>query len=493
VPSIAVDFTETIGRVSPRLYGAGFEHVGASVYGGLWVGEDAPAPTQVGWREDVLELVRRLRPGLLRWPGGNFAQGYHWRDGVGARGLRSTRFDYFWAKPEPNLVGTDEFLQLCYLVGAEPAITVNSRTGAPDEAAGWVEYCNGAGDTAGGQARTLNGHAEPYGVRLWAVGSQSWEIGVEDAARRHVAFGAAMKQVDPSLELVAVGGNPVNQASWDPAMIEQARAYLDLLGAWAFDGVLNVETGVPWDLHYANQATAERLLRTASGAVGRLNELLPERPEAGLLFDGWGIWRQSRQGLQHDYHLGDALVAAVVLHGLQRHGERVRGAVWGNLVNALGLIQATERSCWTTPVYHALKLLRDQHGDEVVRTAVEGPTLDAPGGSAPVRSPRSALPGMPLLDVSATRERARGRYALSVVNRSYSDRQDADLSLAGLPDGIGATAYTLNADDAFATNSAANPRRVEPWEFPIGRLPDTYSFPAHSLTVLVWEETPGLV
>ncbi|HEY3083214.1 MAG TPA: alpha-L-arabinofuranosidase C-terminal domain-containing protein [Chloroflexota bacterium] len=492
MPSIAVDFAETRGTVSPRLYGLGFEHVGASVYGGLWVGDDGPATARLGWREDVFDLAKRLRPGVLRWPGGNFAQGYRWRDGAGARGLRPARFDYFWAKPEPNLVGTDEFLQFCYLVGAEPSITVNTRTGAPDDAAAWVEYCNGGAETSEGLARTLNGRADPYGVRLWALGSQTWEIGAEDAARRHVAFGAAMKKVDPSLELIAVGGNPANQNVWDHLILEHTRAYFDLLGPWAFDGVQTVDTAAPWDLHYANQAAAERLLRVATSAVQRLDELLPERPEAGVFFDGWGIWRQSRQGLQHDYHLGDGLVAAVVLHGLHRLAGRVRGAAWGNLVNALGVIQATERSCWTTPVFHVLKLLRDHHGDEVVRADVDPPTIDAPGGSAPVRSPRPPLPGMPLLDASATRDRARGRYTLSVVNRSYSDRLDVDLSLSGLPPGIGATAHTLNADDAFATNSAANPRRVEPWEFPIGQLPDTYSFPAHSLTVLVWEETPGL-
>src|SRR5688572_13297913 len=119
MPSIQVDFGDALGTISSRLYGVGFEHVGASVYGGAYTGD--MAATHLGWREDVMALAVQLRPGLLRWPGGNFAQGYHWRDGVGARVLRPARFDYYWAKPEPNLVGTDDFLQFAYLIGAEPS------------------------------------------------------------------------------------------------------------------------------------------------------------------------------------------------------------------------------------------------------------------------------------------------------------------------------------------------------------------------------------
>src|SRR5262249_43179272 len=151
-----------------------------------------------------------------------------------------------------------------------------------------------------------------------------------------------------------------------------------------------------------------------------LEELLPDKPGAGVGFDGWGIWRISRQGLQHDYHLGDALVAATVLNGLHRYANRARFASWGNLVNALGLIQATERSAWPTPVAAVLNLSRRFHGDEVVRSSVAGYTpVYAPGGSSPVRPPRPPQADLAVLDISATRDRSAGRYALSVVNRSF--------------------------------------------------------------------------
>jgi alpha-N-arabinofuranosidase len=490
VASISVDFGETVGRVSARLYGVGFEHLGASVYGGFWVGD--AANTTAGWRDDVLALARQLRPGLVRWPGGNFAQHYHWRDGVGPREGRPSAFDYFWAKPEPNRVGTDEFLQLCGLIDAEPSITVNTRTGTPEEAAAWVEYCNGDLASPGGQLRAANGHPEPYNVRLWAVGSQSWELGPEDMARRHAAFAAAMRAADPTIELIAVGGNAANGATWDRALLAGAPGQVDLLGSWAYDGVATVASEDQRDLHYANQASAERLLWTISNAGQVVDEAMLDRIEAGVGFDSWGIWRTSRQGLQHDYHLGDALVAAVVLHGLHRLATRIRFAAWGNLVNALGLIQATQRATWPTAVFHVLKLFRQQHGDEVVRSSVAGPTFFAPEGSSPVRPPRPAQYDLPLLDASATRDRAVGRYCLSIVNRSFDERYEVDLSIAGLPEGLGATVYTLTDYDAFATNTLSYPRRVEPYDVPIGQVGATYSLSPRSVTTFLWDETPGL-
>jgi alpha-N-arabinofuranosidase len=490
VASISVDFGDTVGRITPRLYGLGFEHLGASVYGGFWRGD--AENTTAGWRDDVLHLARQLRPGLLRWPGGNFAQHYHWRDGVGPRESRPTGFDYFWAKPEPNLVGTDEFLRLCQLIDAEPSITVNTRTGTPDEAAAWVEYCNGGAETAGGQLRTANGHPEPYNVRLWAVGSQSWELGPDDMSRRHAAFATAMRAADPTLQLVAVGGNAANGATWDRAMLGGAGEHVDVLGAWAYDGVATVPSGDQRDLYYANQASAERLLWTISNAAQTVDDLLPARTDAGVALDSWGIWRTSRQGLQHDYHLGDALVAGVVLHGLHRLANRARYAAWGNFVNALGVVQATQRATWPSAVFHVLKLFRQHHGDEVVRSSVAGPTFFAPEGHSSVRSPRPARYDVPTIDLSATRDRAAGRYALSVVNRSYDEREEVELSLVGLPEGIGATVYTLTDYDAFATNTLTYPRRVEPYDVPVGQIGATYSLSPRSVTLFVWEETPGL-
>ncbi|TAK21513.1 MAG: hypothetical protein EPO26_14285 [Chloroflexota bacterium] len=496
--SINVDFSVGQGAISSRLYGAGLEHVGASVYGGFWTGPARPGdesrsapPVHIGWREDVLTLARALRPGILRWPGGPFSQSYRWRDGVGPRGDRPLRFDHYWAKPEPNHVGTDEFLDLCRWIDAEPAITVNTRSARPEEAAAWVEYCNGSMLTSAGALRLANGQPNPWNARLWSVGSNNWDMGAPEAARRHNLFARAMRGVDPGIELTAIGGNPSNQSEWDKVVIGQTAEQFRHLGVWAFDGVASVEGDNPEDLFHAHVASAERILWTISNAAYRLDEMMLNGG-AYVGVDGWGIWKQSRQGLQHDYDMSDALIAATVLHGLHRLAPRVGYAAWGNLVNALGLIQATERACWATPVYHIMKMFRDLHGTEATRCTVAGPAVAAPGGNSPVRSSRPPYKGMALIDASASRDVARGRYTLSVVNRSFSDRHDVEIDVKGLPTGIGATSHLLRAESPFAANSAKEPRAIEPFVFPIGQIPREYPFPAHSVTVLIWEETPGL-
>jgi alpha-N-arabinofuranosidase len=172
--------------------------------GRLWVGlaSLAPADSERGWRRDVNDLIRALKPPIVRYPGGNFASQYHWRDGVGERDRRPVRFDRAWSVYEPNDVGTDEFIEWCRLVGAEPYLCVNTGDGTAEEAAAWVEYCNGPADSHYGAIRAANGHAEPYDVIYWGIGNETygnWQhdhVDAETYARECVAFARAMRAAD---------------------------------------------------------------------------------------------------------------------------------------------------------------------------------------------------------------------------------------------------------------------------------------------------------
>ncbi|MBC7218055.1 MAG: hypothetical protein H5U36_07955, partial [Candidatus Caldatribacterium sp.] len=186
--------------------------------GTLWVGYVSMMPINRSWkgmRKDVLSAIRMLRPTILRWPGGNFASNYHWMDGVGPRDKRPPRWDRAWSTWEPNDFGTDEFMELCRFVGAEPYICVNIGTGTPEEAAAWVEYCNGDPSSRYGSLRAENGHPEPYSVRFWGIGNETygnWQIGHVDPetyGKKCLEFVRTMKAVDPNIVLVAVGVNEV--------------------------------------------------------------------------------------------------------------------------------------------------------------------------------------------------------------------------------------------------------------------------------------------
>jgi hypothetical protein len=209
---VRVDGEAIIGPINAYVYGHFVEHLERCVYGGLWTEDGAH------WRDDVLALVKDLRPPLIRYPGGNFASGYHWEDGIGPRPARPRRFDSAWQTWETNQVGTDEFLAYCAEVGAAPFLVVNDGSGTPAEAARWVAYCNEPETGEQGRRRAANGHPAPYAVRLWGVGNEVWgrwqigHTGPAEYAMRLRAFAAAMRAADPTIQIVGVGAKVLTDA-----------------------------------------------------------------------------------------------------------------------------------------------------------------------------------------------------------------------------------------------------------------------------------------
>jgi len=203
--------------------------MGRCIYEGIYE-EGSPLSDQDGNRKDVVEAARRLHVTQLRWPGGNFASGYHWQDGIGPKDCRPTRFNLAWAQPESNRFGTDEFMIACHKVGANPYLCINMGTGTMDEAAAWVEYCNLEGGTYLSDLRKRNGHPEPYGVKLWALGNEifgDWQIGrksLQEYATDAVEFAKVMKAVDPSIVLVACGSG---EPAWDKSILEALVNHVD--------------------------------------------------------------------------------------------------------------------------------------------------------------------------------------------------------------------------------------------------------------------------
>lgn len=454
--------------------------------GRLWIGAASlmPADNVNGWRRDVLELIRGIKPPIIRYPGGNFVSGYHWEDGIGDRDRRPIRYDYAWNVWEPNDVGIDEFMTLCKELDTEPYISVNAGNGTAAEAAAWVEYCNGAANTRYGAMRAANGHPEPYGIRYWGIGNEmygNWQIGHCDAetfARRHVAFAHALRSVDASIVLLGVGDMPDQPGYWLETVTEIAGADVDLMTVHHY-------TDVPSDI---DEATRDALVTACPEHIGRLlddtrrvlDAYGPEGHRIAISFDEWNVAHRG-VGRRQNYALRDGLYAAGMFNAFQARCDSVTMANIAQLVNLLGVIETGPTAAYGTPIYYAFKLYGEHCGDAALAAEVDCDTFDLP---AVANIP--ALEGVPYLSVSATLDATRGVACLAVANRHASDDITAEIALDGVADGAPGRAWELNGPGMDARNTFDAPNRVAIRE--VGEVTAgprfSYTFPAHSVTAL---------
>ena len=440
--------------------------------GALWIGclSLMPADNVGGCRRDVLDSIERINPPNIRWPGGNMASGYHWEDGVGPRDRRMPRWERAWNGWEWNDFGTDEFIAFCRKVGTEPYICVNAGEGNADEAAHWVEYCNGSADTPYGKLRAANGDPEPYRVKYWGIGNEmygDWQLGHLDATKyalKSIEFARAMKAVDPSIKLVGVGVPGDGWGNWNRIVARTAGSYYDYLSVHDYRGLSL------WDSREYNYLSIvgssdweERMLADTSRIVDEAaGKRLP------LAFDEWNVWFPGEK-----YEVRDGLFAAGVMHAMQRLGDRVTMANLAQLVNVLGAIHTTSTQIVETPIYKVFELYSNLCYENRCATQSTGPSFDTPSGR------------LPLLDACATVSADRARLAITVINRDPLRNLPAKLSIKGFSASAQAEIAVLNGPSADSANSFESPNVVGITRAKSNLdLSKPYTFPAHSVTVI---------
>ncbi|MDH7600729.1 MAG: alpha-L-arabinofuranosidase C-terminal domain-containing protein [Armatimonadota bacterium] len=445
--------------------------------GTLWIGclSMMPADNVEGMRRDVLEAIKRIKPPLVRWPGGNMVSGYHWEDGIGPRDKRMPRWERAWNAWEWNDFGTDEYIRFCRLVGTEPYICVNAGEGQADEAARWVEYCNGSPDTPYGRLRALNGHPEPYNVKYWGIGNEmygDWQLGHLDATKyalKSIEFACAMKAVDPSIVLVGVGVDNDSFGNWNSTVAQIAGSYYDYLSVHYYKGPRAKD---PKELTYLNLICAsleiEKMLAATADVVEHNSpKKLP------LAFDEWNIWLP--HGLDSSmYALRDGLFAAGVFHTLHRLCDRVKMANLAQLVNVLGAIQTSMTEVVETPIYKAFELYSNLFEANRLEVNAECNLFDTPAGR------------MPVLDASAAISEDGTKLVLAVINRDPVSDHLAELKISGFKPRACAQVAVLNGPSAFAVNNFGKPEQVTIERKSVDvDFSKPYSFPAHSVTIMV--------
>ena len=373
--------------INRNLYGHFSEHLGRCIYNGVFVGEDSPIPNEKGMRTDVVEALRHIRVPVLRWPGGCFADEYHWKDGIGPKESRKRMVNTNWSGvTEDNSFGTHEFLEFCRQVGCEPYINGNMGSGTVQEMSEWVEYMTSDAISPMAELRRQNGREEPWKIRYFGVGNESWGCGgnmrpsyYADEFRRYQTF--LRNYGENKLYKIACGPN-VDDYTWTDTVMEIAGRYMDAI-------TLHYYTLPNDDWDHKGSALVfdrEEYYRTLRKAL-RMEELLQKHiqimdrrdPEkrVGLIVDEWGAWYDVEPGtnpgfLYQQNTMRDALVAAATLNIFNEHSDRVVMANIAQLVNVLQSVILTEGDKMVkTPTYHVFDLYKEHQDATLVYSQIE--------------------------------------------------------------------------------------------------------------------------
>jgi len=483
---IKIDAERIIGKVDPNIYGHFIEHLGRCIYGGIYE-EGSSLSDERGFRKDVLEAVKNIKCPILRWPGGNFASNYHWEDGVGPKEKRPVRFDLAWGKEETNRFGTDEFIEYCRQVGAEPYICVNIGTGSLDEAIHWLEYCNSTGNTYYAKLRAKSGHPEPYRVKYWGIGNEiygEWQVGHRSAkeyAKVLSEYARFMKVVDPTIKIIAVGAD---DPEWDLEAIKTAGKYIDYISNHQYlgsDDYYDTVASVYW---------IEKRLKILRSVIQIAQPLIKEEERVKIALDEWNVWYRGRSenDFEENYALKDGLFAAGVFITLHKLCRSVTMANLAQLVNVLGAIHTDKQNLYLTPIYRAFELFANHTGEIALDVFVNSETYDIEA-KALLGKRKFKLSNVPYLDASATLSRSKNKLYIAAVNYHLEKDIECPISIEGFSPKKEGKVYELNGPDVMAMNDFNNPEKIRIVDKAIKNISSRFSyvFPAHSATVIELE------
>ena len=450
VGKIVIDMEDVMGDINRNIYGHMFEHVGRAVYDGIWVGEDSSTPNDKGFRKDALQALARLQTPVVRWPGGCFADTYHWQDGIGPKAKRPKRWNLWWEQYETNAVGTDEFVYFCKQLKAEPYLSINVGTGDVKEALSWVEYCNSDKDTELTRQRSANGNAAPFGVRYWGVGNENWGCGglydPEDYAQEYLRYAMYLKHwLWPSkgistvpLELIAAGHTAPD---WNQKFMQKVRGWLPLIDHLSIHHYLRTNPNQPLDQapggpppsgdlqfsdreYYLLVSRVDELKRVVQEAVDMLDYYTAGRKKIGLIVDEWGTWHPQatfQTGFYQQNTLRDAIIAGSAFNFFN---SRCRDITMTNIAQGFNVLQSVVLTngpkIILTPTFHVMEMYAGHQGAKLVRTRVDAPTYEFEDGGRKIA--RSAV------NVSASLKGS--KVLLTAVNEDINRDLEFDVKLS---------------------------------------------------------------
>ena len=484
-------------KINRDIFGQFAEHLGTGIYGGVWVGPNSPIPNVRGIRSDVVQALRALRVPNVRWPGGCFADEYHWREGIGPVSRRPARLNASWGGViEPNSFGTHEFMDFADQIGSEVFLSVNVGSGTVQEAADWLEYLTVDKPTSLANERAANGHPAPYKIKYLGLGNENWGCGGAMSPDHYVEemkrYAHYLRNLNPGqtgsngMKRVAVGWDSGNSDYTEAVM----KAWKDKTWSWDIEGVSLHGYTIPnsWEKkgpsvgfgedEYAKGVKATLQMKGwIAKQTATMDRYDPEK-KVGLYVDEWGIWVDPNPGsnpgfLQQQNTMRDAVIAALNLNIFMRNADRVRGANIAQMVNVLqSMILTDGPKMVLTPSYHAY------HMYVPFQDATLVPVTFDPGVYS-----RGDIT-IPAVDVAAARDTS-GKLWLALVNVDASRPARITTAFEGV-NARSASGRILTAAAADAHNSFDKPHEVAPKPYrgtaAGGRI--QFDIPAKSIAVV---------
>jgi alpha-L-arabinofuranosidase len=491
--TIIVDVNQKKSTISPDIYGHFSEHLGRCIYGGFWVGKKSPVPNVNGYRKDVLKAFKDIDIPNLRWPGGCFADEYHWKDGIGPYETRKRMINTHWGGVvEDNSFGTHEFMGLCDELGCKPYVCGNVGSGTVQEMDEWIEYMTFSGESPMARLREQNGHKDAWKLPLFGVGNENWGCGgnmrPEFYADQYRRFQTYVRQYGPDKIFKIAGGPNVDDYNWTDVLMRNANSFMDGLSLhyytyeyrWEDRRSATVFDDAGWYRVMKNAYHMDELVRRH----GEIMDKYDPAKRISLVVDEWGCWHQVEPGtnpgfLYQQNTVRDALVAGIELNIFNNHSDRVRIANLAQAVNVLQSPVLTEGDkIVLTPTWHIFHMYKAHQG----ATLLGSSCATAAAGTEDI--------SVPAISVSASvkTDGCADKYTVTVCNSDADKSRIIDVGLAGIVKNITkAEGQVVTSGDIHDMNTFEKPDAVTEKSLSVKVTErDTVSFemPAHSVAAI---------
>jgi alpha-N-arabinofuranosidase len=491
--NLTIDTAKPGAVINKDVYGQFAEHLGTGIYEGMWVGPKSKIPNTKGWRNDVLGALKAMHVPLVRWPGGCFADEYHWKDGIGAREKRPVKVNTNWGGvEESNAVGTHEFFDLVELLGADAYVNGNLGTGTSQEMSEWVEYMTSDSKSTLANLRRKNGRDKPFKVKYFAVGNEAWGCGgnmspdyYADLYKQTETFLRAPKDYRP--QMLASGGNDYDTA-WTETLSRRLKGqttgisfhyYTIPTDKWEGKGAA---TGFKENEWISTLSNTLRIDAHIARNVAVLDKNDPEK-KIGFMVDEWGTWYDVEKGTNAGFlfqqnTLRDAVVAALNFNIFHAHADRVRMTNIAQMVNVLQSMIITDKDKMVlTPTYYAYQMYAPFQGATSLPLTLQN-------------NPQYALDGKSIPGISASAARgADGKLYLALVNTNPGQAADVALNIPGQTI-KSVNGRVLTADAMDTHNTFKSPQAIKPAPFSAAAGADgklTVKVPAKAVVVVAVE------